>query len=107
MGDFIQDQEQSGKILLFTFCYKPFWIFLDTISKSDSKMSWGTELWDQWDNIGQHTQKGPDFCERYIHFLKERSSVEMDYARQLKKLVKNFQPKKRDEDDYQFSWSKS
>ncbi|XP_035829209.1 formin-binding protein 1-like isoform X3 [Aplysia californica] len=70
-------------------------------------MSWGTELWDQWDNINVHTQKGIDFSERYIHFLKERSSVEMDYASKLKKLVKNFQPKKRDEDEYQFTWSRA
>ncbi|CAG5124279.1 unnamed protein product, partial [Candidula unifasciata] len=68
-------------------------------------MSWGIELWDQWDNIGIHTQKGIDFCERYVHFLKEKSAVELDYASKLKKLVKNFQPKKREEDDYTFTWS--
>ncbi|XP_025113522.1 formin-binding protein 1-like isoform X2 [Pomacea canaliculata] len=69
-------------------------------------MSWGTELWDQYDNVGVHTQKGIDFCEKFTHFLKERSAVELEYARNLKKLVKNFQPKKREEDEYQFTWAK-
>lgn len=41
-------------------------------------------LQDQWDNIGIHTQKGIDFCERYVHFLKEKSAVELDYASKLK-----------------------
>ncbi|BFZ20710.1 hypothetical protein BsWGS_23748 [Bradybaena similaris] len=68
-------------------------------------MSWGIELWDQWDNVNAHTQKGIDFCERYIHFIKERSAVEMDYASKLKKLVKNFHPKKREEDECSFTWS--
>uniref|UniRef100_A0A0B7A1R0 Formin-binding protein 1-like n=1 Tax=Arion vulgaris TaxID=1028688 RepID=A0A0B7A1R0_9EUPU len=70
-------------------------------------MSWGIELWDQWENIGGHTQKGIDFCERYIQFIKERSAVELDYASKLKKMVKNFHPKKREEEDYTFTWSRA
>lgn len=69
-------------------------------------MSWGSELWDQYDNVGAHTQKGIDFCEKFTHFLKERAAVEQEYARNLKKLVKGFQPKKKDEDENQFTWAK-
>lgn len=70
-------------------------------------MSWGTELWDQYENVGSHTQKGIDFCEKFTHFLKERAAVEQEYARNLKKLVKNYQPKKREEDENQLTWSRA
>ncbi|KAG8189470.1 hypothetical protein JTE90_018123 [Oedothorax gibbosus] len=68
-------------------------------------MSWGTELWDQYDNLGHHTLKGIEFLEKYGIFLKERCSIESDYAYKLRKLVKNHQPKKKDEEDNQFSTS--
>ncbi|CAG2204364.1 FNBP1 [Mytilus edulis] len=71
-------------------------------------MSWGTELWDQYDTVAVHTQKGVDFCERFTNFLKERSHIEFEYAKNLKRLVKNYQPKKKDEEEYgQFSWAKA
>ncbi|XP_059149210.1 formin-binding protein 1-like [Physella acuta] len=70
-------------------------------------MSWGTELWDQWDNVSSLTQRGIDFCERFNHFLKERTAVEMEYARNLKRLVKNFSPKKKEEDEFSFTWSRA
>lgn len=65
-------------------------------------MSWGSELWDQYDNLGHHTHKGIEFLDRYNSFLKERSTIECEYASKLRKLVKNYQPKKKD-DDAQFS----
>ncbi|XP_048773159.1 formin-binding protein 1-like isoform X3 [Ostrea edulis] len=69
-------------------------------------MSWGIELWDQYDTIATHTQKGIDFCERFTHFLKDRCSIELKYASELKKLVKNYQPKKKEEEDYQqYTWA--
>nr|XP_022322095.1 formin-binding protein 1-like isoform X10 [Crassostrea virginica] len=69
-------------------------------------MSWGTELWDQYDTIATHTQKGIDFCERFTHFLKDRCSIELKYASELKKLVKSYQPKKKEEEEYQqYSWA--
>lgn len=64
-------------------------------------MSWGIELWDQYDTIASHTQKGIDFCERFTHFLKDRCAIELKYASELKKLVKNYQPKKKEEEEYQ------
>ncbi|KAK7504998.1 hypothetical protein BaRGS_00003568, partial [Batillaria attramentaria] len=62
---------------------------------------------DQYDNVGSYTQRGIEFCEKFTHFLKERSAVEQEYARNLKKLVKNYQPKKREEDECQLTWAKS
>lgn len=66
-------------------------------------MSWGIELWDQYENISLHTQKGIDFLEKYGHFIKDRCNIEMEYAKSLRKLVKTYTPKKKDEEDYQYS----
>ncbi|XP_021926018.1 formin-binding protein 1-like isoform X2 [Zootermopsis nevadensis] len=66
-------------------------------------MSWGTELWDQYETISLHTQKGIDFLEKYGHFIRDRCAIEMEYAGKLRRLVKNYQPKKKDEEDYQYS----
>ncbi|CAK6433533.1 unnamed protein product [Pipistrellus nathusii] len=46
-------------------------------------MSWGTELWDQFDNLEKHTQWGIDILEKYIKFVKERTEIELSYAKQL------------------------
>ncbi|XP_050436465.1 formin-binding protein 1 isoform X2 [Adelges cooleyi] len=70
-------------------------------------MSWGTELWDQYDNLSFHTQKGIDFLERYGHFIRDRCLIEMEYAGKLRRLVKNYQPKKKDEEEYQYSTCKA
>uniref|UniRef100_A0ABD2W0D1 Formin-binding protein 1-like n=1 Tax=Trichogramma kaykai TaxID=54128 RepID=A0ABD2W0D1_9HYME len=64
---------------------------------------WGTELWDQFDNLSVHTQKGIDFLERYGHFIRDRCAIEEEYATKLRNLVKRYQPKKKDEEDYQYS----
>lgn len=39
---------------------------------------------DQFDSVSTYTQKGIDFCEKFSHFLKERSSIENEYAAKLK-----------------------
>lgn len=62
-------------------------------------MNWGTELWDQFENILVHGQKGIDLCEKLSHFTKERCSIEIDYANKLKKLVKSHLPKKKEDDE--------
>ncbi|ELU13004.1 hypothetical protein CAPTEDRAFT_199738 [Capitella teleta] len=69
-------------------------------------MSWGTDLWDQFDCVATHTHKGIDFAERYKDFVKERCVIESEYAAKLKKLVKNYQPKKKDEEEYEFTCQK-
>lgn len=68
-------------------------------------MSWGTELWDQFDNLAIHTSKGIDLLDRYGNFVRDRSAIEIEYAAKLRRLVKNYQPKKKDEEEYEFtSW---
>ncbi|XP_007885329.1 formin-binding protein 1-like isoform X2 [Callorhinchus milii] len=62
-------------------------------------MSWGTELWDQFDNIEKHTQWGIDFVERYSKFVKERLDIEQSYAKQLRNLYKKYFPKRSNKDE--------
>lgn len=67
-------------------------------TKSSDTMSWSTELWDQFDTISNHTAKGIEFLEKLGHFVRDRCSIEIDYAGKLRKLAKNYdQTKKRDE----------
>lgn len=72
-------------------------------------MSWGTELWDQFDNLEKHTQWGIDILEKYIKFVKERTEIELSYAKQLRNLSKKFQPKKnsKEEDEYKYTSCKA
>lgn len=39
---------------------------------------------DQYDVIDKHTQSGLDLLDRYIKFVKERSEIEQNYAKQLR-----------------------
>ncbi|KAK9884923.1 hypothetical protein WA026_009160 [Henosepilachna vigintioctopunctata] len=64
-------------------------------------MNWGTELWDQYDNLSLHTLKGIDFLEKYGHFVRDRAAIESDYALKLRRLVKSYQPKKKEEEEFQ------
>ncbi|XP_044218668.1 formin-binding protein 1-like isoform X2 [Thunnus albacares] len=66
-------------------------------------MSWGTELWDQFDNLDKHTQWGIDFLERYAKFVKERLEVEQNYAKQLRNLVKKYCPKRSKDEEPRFT----
>ncbi|XP_075295802.1 formin-binding protein 1 isoform X1 [Opisthocomus hoazin] len=68
-------------------------------------MSWGTELWDQFDNLEKHTQCGIDVLEKYIKFVKERTEIELSYAKQLRNLSKKYQPKKnsKEEEEYRYT----
>uniref|UniRef100_A0A673ZVB4 Formin binding protein 1 n=1 Tax=Salmo trutta TaxID=8032 RepID=A0A673ZVB4_SALTR len=62
-------------------------------------MSWGSELWDQFDNLEKHTQSGIEFVERYTKFVKERSEIEINYAKQIRNLSKKYQPKKNSKEE--------
>ncbi|XP_030599219.1 formin-binding protein 1 isoform X5 [Archocentrus centrarchus] len=62
-------------------------------------MSWGTELWDQFDNLEKHTQWGIEFVEKYTKFVKERSEIEISYAKQIRNLSKKYQPKKNSKEE--------
>uniref|UniRef100_A0A8C2ZJD0 Formin binding protein 1 n=1 Tax=Cyclopterus lumpus TaxID=8103 RepID=A0A8C2ZJD0_CYCLU len=69
-------------------------------------MSWGSELWDQFDNLEKHTQWGIEFVEKYTKFVKERSEIETNYAKQIRNLSKKYQPKKnsREEEESKFTF---
>uniref|UniRef100_A0A8C2GLC3 Formin binding protein 1b n=1 Tax=Cyprinus carpio TaxID=7962 RepID=A0A8C2GLC3_CYPCA len=72
---------------------------------------WGTFLnfisTDQFDNLEKHTQWGIDFVEKYTKFVKERSEIELNYARQIRNLSKKYQPKKKEEDDNKYTWCRA
>ncbi|XP_074067045.1 formin-binding protein 1 isoform X13 [Macrotis lagotis] len=72
-------------------------------------MSWGTELWDQFDNLEKHTQWGIDILEKYIKFVKERTEIEVSYAKQLRNLSKKYQPKRnsKEEEEYKYTSCKA
>ncbi|XP_017861472.1 PREDICTED: formin-binding protein 1-like isoform X9 [Drosophila arizonae] len=72
-------------------------------SSSNNKMSWGTELWDQYDNLSIHTNKGIEVLDKYANFLRDRVAIETEYAGKLRRLVKNYQPKKKEEEDNEFT----
>ncbi|XP_017557023.1 cdc42-interacting protein 4 homolog isoform X1 [Pygocentrus nattereri] len=68
-------------------------------------MDWGTELWDQYDVIEKHTLSGLDLVEKYIKFVKERTEIEQNYAKQLRNLTKKYSPKRgsKEEQECRFS----
>ncbi|KPU77768.1 uncharacterized protein Dana_GF24736, isoform G [Drosophila ananassae] len=69
----------------------------------NSNMSWGTELWDQNDNLAMHTHRGIEGLDRFASFLRDRVAIEAEYAGKLRRLVKNYQPKKKEEEDNEFT----
>ncbi|KFQ99343.1 Formin-binding protein 1-like, partial [Opisthocomus hoazin] len=46
-------------------------------------------LQDQFDNLEKHTQCGIDVLEKYIKFVKERTEIELSYAKQLRGMYVN------------------
>lgn len=41
-------------------------------------------LQDQFDNLEKHTQWGIEYLEKYTKFVKERSEIELNYAKQIR-----------------------
>ncbi|XP_035377088.1 formin-binding protein 1 isoform X13 [Electrophorus electricus] len=66
-------------------------------------------LKDQFENLEKHTQWGIDFVERYTKFVKERSEIELNYAKQIRNLSKKYQPKKssREEEESKYTWCRA
>ncbi|XP_049593303.1 formin-binding protein 1 isoform X21 [Syngnathus scovelli] len=64
---------------------------------------------DQFDNLEKHTQWGIDFLEKYAKFVKERSEIEINYAKQIRNLSKKYQPKKnsREEEESKYTFCKA
>ncbi|XP_067231896.1 formin-binding protein 1 isoform X11 [Chanodichthys erythropterus] len=65
------------------------------------------QLRDQFDNLEKHTQWGIDFVEKYTKFVKERTEIELNYARQIRNLSKKYQPKKKEEDENKYTWCRA
>ncbi|KAG9331591.1 hypothetical protein JZ751_018660 [Albula glossodonta] len=68
-------------------------------------MGWGTELWDQYDVIDKHTQSGLDLVEKYVKFVKERTEIEQNYAKQLRNLTKKFSLKRGSKEEQECKFS--
>ncbi|XP_034997562.1 formin-binding protein 1 isoform X14 [Hippoglossus stenolepis] len=66
-------------------------------------------LKDQFDNLEKHTQWGIEFVEKYTKFVKERSEIETNYAKQIRNLSKKYQPKKnsREEEESKFTFCRA
>uniref|UniRef100_A0AAQ4PES4 Thyroid hormone receptor interactor 10 n=1 Tax=Gasterosteus aculeatus aculeatus TaxID=481459 RepID=A0AAQ4PES4_GASAC len=47
-------------------------------------------LQDQYDQIDKHTLTGLDLVDRYIKFVKERTEIEQNYAKQLRRVLVRF-----------------
>uniref|UniRef100_A0A8C2ZUB4 Thyroid hormone receptor interactor 10a n=1 Tax=Cyclopterus lumpus TaxID=8103 RepID=A0A8C2ZUB4_CYCLU len=62
-------------------------------------------LQDQYDIIEKHTQSGLELVEKYVKFVKERTEIEQNYAKQLRNLSKKYNLKRsgKDEPDCRFS----
>uniref|UniRef100_A0A8C2J3E2 Formin binding protein 1a n=1 Tax=Cyprinus carpio TaxID=7962 RepID=A0A8C2J3E2_CYPCA len=64
-------------------------------------------LQDQFDNLEKHTQWGIEFLERYTKFVKERSEIELSYAKQIRNLSKKYQLKKNSKEEEEFKYTTS
>ncbi|XP_029940152.1 formin-binding protein 1 homolog isoform X18 [Salarias fasciatus] len=64
---------------------------------------------DQFDNLEKHTQWGIEFVEKYTKFVKERSEIEISYAKQIRNLSKKYQPKKnsREEEESKYTFCRA
>ena len=60
--------------------------------------SWGTDLWDKRAVFETHTQNGIDFLDKSAAFIKDRIRIEQEYAKSLRRLVKQYQFKKTKDD---------
>ncbi|KAK1877631.1 Angiopoietin-related protein 2, partial [Dissostichus eleginoides] len=54
---------------------------------------------DQYDIIEKHTQSGLELVEKYVKFVKERTEIEQNYAKQLRNLSKKYNPKRSGKDE--------
>uniref|UniRef100_A0A665W5T0 Formin binding protein 1b n=1 Tax=Echeneis naucrates TaxID=173247 RepID=A0A665W5T0_ECHNA len=70
---------------------------------------WSYTKVDQFDNLEKHTQWGIEFVEKYTKFVKERSEIELNYAKQIRNLSKKYQPKKnsREEEESKYTFCRA
>ncbi|XP_067339629.1 formin-binding protein 1 isoform X22 [Channa argus] len=64
---------------------------------------------DQFENLEKHTQWGIEYVEKYSKFVKERSEIEINYAKQIRNLSKKYQPKKnsREEEESKYTFCRA
>lgn len=56
--------------------------------------NWGVEIWDKFNEAWKAVNDSTDELKNnYKNFLSERSKIELEYAKSLKKLSKTYQPK--------------
>jgi len=54
-------------------------------------MNWGSELWDRYDSVLTHVNKGTEELSTfYSKFIKERGEVEKEYAKNLRKIIAKY-----------------
>ncbi|XP_063719382.1 cdc42-interacting protein 4-like isoform X2 [Symsagittifera roscoffensis] len=53
-------------------------------------MSWGEKLWDKFDIVEKHTEKGIQFSRRVVQFFEEYATKKREHAQQMRKLVKQY-----------------
>ncbi|CAB1341832.1 unnamed protein product, partial [Coregonus sp. 'balchen'] len=58
---------------------------------------------DQYDIIDKHTQSGLELVEKYVKFVKERTEIEQNYAKQLRNLTKKYNPKRGSKEEQECS----
>ncbi|XP_065645671.1 formin-binding protein 1-like [Hydra vulgaris] len=59
--------------------------------------TWGVDLWDNRDDIEKHTLNGIEFLDKCSGFIKDRIRIEQEYAKNLRRLVKQYQFRKKEE----------
>ena len=52
---------------------------------------WGSELWDRVDNVDQRFQDSIQKNDRLVRFLREKTQIDHDYSKQLKKLASKYE----------------
>ncbi|XP_068149845.1 formin-binding protein 1-like isoform X8 [Drosophila tropicalis] len=73
------------------------------LDQHNNKEDWHVEFLDQNENLSNHTNKGIDALDKLCNLLRDRAAIETEYAGKLRRLVKNYQPKKKEEEDNEFT----
>lgn len=55
---------------------------------ADVESKFGNTLWDQWESVETYTKVGIQSLERFSEYIKQRVSIEAEYAQKLQKLAR-------------------
>ena len=53
-------------------------------------MLWGEKLWDKFDVVEKHTEKGIQFSRKIVQFFEDYAAKKREHAGQMRKLVKHY-----------------